>query len=557
MRLAAAIYDALRATPPALALAERIQALLAIAQIRYVSGDAMGSLEPAVDGLALARNLGDPLLLMRSLNTLGCALGDTIDLAGAIEFFREALELAITRKNRHAVASIWLNLGGPLLYAGQHTDAIRCYERTLQLCDGVPELDRHRGVALMNIALTCPHLGDVARGLAAAEDAVNLLNEPRDANDLLNRTLAETYYARLLLDVAHHEPARIRCAIARTYAERSGSMRALLSASIATGVVEVATGRADVGLSRLMKLLEQARLMRTAYRDALYALVSAHKTLGRFEHAEVFVRELMLQARANQRDYLHGYPRALLQETLRPTSATTASKPEAALADEHHPAWKRLARLAETASLRIDPTGEHPYRVGRLAALMAEAAGSSASECRVIELAARVHDVGMAALPDDVFGERADSASFERSRLRRHADVGAELLDSIDLDLARFAKEVVLHHHERYDGCGYPSGLIGNAIPFAARIVAVANAYDMLTHAGPKRGRKSIDQALDELVRDQGTKFDPRAVALCVAVVTGLRAEVPEVDEELGRAAQESPLLAARRSIYAMLATAP
>jgi HD-GYP domain-containing protein (c-di-GMP phosphodiesterase class II) len=97
-------------------------------------------------------------------------------------------------------------------------------------------------------------------------------------------------------------------------------------------------------------------------------------------------------------------------------------------------------------------------------------------------------------------------------------------------------------------------GLSGSTIPFAARLVAVANAYDMLTHAGPKRSDKSVDRALDELVLAQGTKFDPHAVTLCVNVVTRLRLMVPDLDEHLAQPAAASVLVAARRGIQGLLA---
>jgi putative two-component system response regulator len=544
----------LQGVPPDVVTAERIEALQSIAQIQYVSGNPLGGLEPAVEALSFARKLGDRLTLARSLNTVACTLGDTVDVAGAIEFYREALDLAVDLKHPRAECAIWSNLAMSLIYAAQYDESIRCSERAVHLCQTHVEAAPHLGAALGNIALACLHMGDSQRGLAAAKDAVDALSDPRDANDLLNRVLAETYYARLLLDVAQHEVAKIRCSLAKTYATRSGSPRAMLSASILEGLVEVSTGKADIGLSRLLKALEQSRVMRTAYRDALYALISAHKTLGHASSAEVYVRELMLQTRATQRDYLKGHTSAALHEAMRPTTEVSLDQAAHHLDDEKTPAWKRLERLAETAALRLDSTGEHPYRVGRLAGLMAQAHGCSLSECRAIELAARVHDVGMGALPEDLFGEKADAASFDAGRLRRHAEIGAELLDHIDLDLARFARDVVLHHHERYDGTGYPDGLSGSGIPFAARLVAVANAFDMLTHAGPKRGRKSIDRALDDLVENQSTKFDPHAVRLCVDVVTELRTTVADLDDHLAEPAATSPLVIARRGIQGMLA---
>jgi hypothetical protein len=127
--------------------------------------------------------------------------------------------------------------------------------------------------------------------------------------------------------------AKGRCALAKTYAERSGSARAMLSASIAEGLVEVASGKADIGLSRLMKLLDQARVIRTAYRDALYALIAAHQMLGDNSRGEVYVRELMLQTRATQREYLKGHtrrskPSPLWRASKRPNGSASHALPK-------------------------------------------------------------------------------------------------------------------------------------------------------------------------------------------------------------------------------------
>lgn len=556
MAFVSACASALQRMPHHIVTPERIEALQTIAHMRYVAGDAMGGVEPAVEALALARQHQDSLVTARSLNVLAYTLGDTVDIAGAIEFYREALDLALALRNERAECAIWINLGGSLGYAAQYVDSIRCFERALRLCDAHPALAALRRSALTAIALAALHLGDVTRGLRAAKQAVDEPELAHDANALLNRSLAETYYARLLLEVAQNDMAKAHSAMAKTYAERSGSARAMLSASIAEGLVEVACGKADIGISRLMLLLEQARVVRTAYRDALYALIAAYKTLGDASKGEVYVRELMLQTRSTQREYLHGHARALLQEAVRPEPPAPAiAEATTPLAEEQSPAWQRLVRLAEAAALRIDPTGEHPYRVGRLAALIAEAHGSAPQECRAIELAGRVHDVGLGALPQNAFGELADSATVERTRLRRHSEIGAELLGHVDLELARFAHDIVLHHHEHYDGSGFPAGIIGTAIPFPARVVGVANAFDTLTHAGPNRSRKSIDQALDELVRHQRTKYDPHVVQLCVEVVTRLREQVPDLDDYLAQPADRSPLVAARRSIQTLLAT--
>lgn len=178
----------------------------------------------------------------------------------------------------------------------------------------------------------------------------------------------------------------------------------------------------------------------------------------------------------------------------------------AALESSHYEMLERLARAAE---LRDDETGEHTYRVGRTAGVLAKAAGLSAPECDTIARAAVLHDVGKIGIPDSILLKPAGLTPDEWVIMRRHTLIGAQLLGQGHSPLMQAAEVVAQCHHERWDGSGYPYGSVGEAIPLAARIVSLADVFDALTHVRPYREAWPVDRSLAEMAKLKGTQFDP------------------------------------------------
>jgi diguanylate cyclase (GGDEF)-like protein len=158
--------------------------------------------------------------------------------------------------------------------------------------------------------------------------------------------------------------------------------------------------------------------------------------------------------------------------------------------------------------------GSHSHSVGRLAARIGARLGWDAEQCELLELAGRMHDLGKVAIPDEVIEKHGPLTPDERMVLERHPTIGSNMLTSLGLGAV---SGWVLHHHERWDGTGYPDGLAGEAIPHPARILAAADAFDVLSSDHVYRARLSQAQALDELERGAGTQFDPAVVAALVA----------------------------------------
>jgi putative nucleotidyltransferase with HDIG domain len=180
-------------------------------------------------------------------------------------------------------------------------------------------------------------------------------------------------------------------------------------------------------------------------------------------------------------------------------------------------AYLRLAGLVDRLELKEGYAGEHTAAVSRLALAIAKELRLPPAECRCVELGALLHDVGKLSIPDRVLTKPAPLNELEWEAMRRHAALGERLLAPIVQQAEVLA--VVRSHHERWDGRGYPDGKAGEEIPLAARVVAVADAFQAMIEARPYRDRRTRESALVEIVSQAGGQFDPDCVEALHAVL--------------------------------------
>jgi len=181
-----------------------------------------------------------------------------------------------------------------------------------------------------------------------------------------------------------------------------------------------------------------------------------------------------------------------------------------------------LERLAMTAERRDYHTGEHVRRVGSLSALVAQALELPRSHVELIGEVAPLHDLGKIGIPDAILLKPGKLTPEEFEHMKTHSTIGGEILAGGSSPVLQMAAEIALCHHERWDGTGYPGGLPGEQIPLSARIVAIADVFDALTHERPYKEPWPVERAIEEIASQRERHFDPLVVEAFLTVQENL-----------------------------------
>jgi putative nucleotidyltransferase with HDIG domain len=201
---------------------------------------------------------------------------------------------------------------------------------------------------------------------------------------------------------------------------------------------------------------------------------------------------------------------AAAQETLTNSAGTSIHAPHKL--QPMNPLFHTISALAFAVGAKGPDTNDHSQAVSTLATRIAIEAGLSQAEIEEIRLAGLVHDIGKLSVPEHVLKKPSLLTAEEFEIMKSHPACGAQMLEPLQV---KAIARIVRHHHERYDGKGYPEGLAGDSIPLGARIVAVAECFHNMLSDLRYKNPRSFQDALAELRRCSGTQFDPQ-------VVTGL-----------------------------------
>ncbi len=237
---------------------------------------------------------------------------------------------------------------------------------------------------------------------------------------------------------------------------------------------------------------------------------------------ELLVIELLGESYEVQQSLLqHGREKALVQELLE---------------EEVHRRTAQIREREEEIALRLvwasesrdgGETGAHIRRLGLYSEVMAQALGWSREKCYEIRIAATMHDIGKIGIPDSILRKPGPLTANEFEIMKTHTLIGGRILAGSETSLLQTARAIALSHHEKWDGTGYPRGLAGEAIPVQGRIVAIADVFDALVHKRVYKDAWTIDQAIEHLVEDKGTRFDPGLIELFLGL-TGRFREIVE-----------------------------
>ena len=176
-----------------------------------------------------------------------------------------------------------------------------------------------------------------------------------------------------------------------------------------------------------------------------------------------------------------------------------------------------LERLSRAAEYRDFDTGKHAERVGKLSALLAEAMGWTPDRVALIRQAAPLHDLGKIGISDAILLKPDRLTPTEFEVIKSHTVIGAGLLSGSRSPLLQLAEDIALYHHERWDGAGY-AYLVRDQTPLAARIVAVADVFDALTHDRPYRPAWPLPRVVAHIQEQRGTAFDPEVVDIFLSI---------------------------------------
>jgi HD-GYP domain-containing protein (c-di-GMP phosphodiesterase class II) len=592
---ARSLIDQIASMPPEPETGRQIEALREIGRYLSVRGaDAAIKVRATDVAVEKARATDDRALLGLARHLQGTALVVAGEYSLGSEALAEALALTIETGPQHVVEMVLLNIAVVFASGFEFHKAIAMWEALLERppptsSDGWGA----RANALANLADTRIRLALqeesasikealLSRALVEAIRSKQILGEQEVPRYLRMQTWRfENNHARVLFAMGRTVQAIRQARIAVEMARSVGSQEGLASGTVLLAACEMSLGKVQSSKARLETVLEQLRaegwdFLFSALNDIYEIAAVAFDDVGESEKGRQLLDELsrlggrrrMMEilegqeshlrrlgvsvATGNEVDKSGGLTASLMrraeQRTATAALATAGDDPEA-LRRWLEASVEPLQRETIIAESADDPSGEHCFRVGRLASLLAGAVGLDARACTAIEVAARLRDIGKTTVPGPILFRRGPLRDSELQVMRLHASAGAEILNRCKLPGLLAAGQVARHHHERWDGEGYPDRLAGRAIPMVARIVAIADAFDAMTHRRSYREAMSVDAALAQISMLGGAQFDPQLCRQFVPMVQQLQQRHPDLDAFLGERAKDEAFARARRSL--------
>jgi putative two-component system response regulator len=239
---------------------------------------------------------------------------------------------------------------------------------------------------------------------------------------------------------------------------------------------------------------------------------------------------IFVTALGESEDEARGFEAGGVDFVTKPVSATVVKariKTHIALVDQS----VILTSLGQAGEFKDNETGAHVRRMGRYAEILARRIGWSELACQAMRNTAPMHDIGKIAIPDAILLKPGKLDPAEWEVMKTHPQRGVEIIGAGRSGLMQMAARIALHHHEKWDGGGYPAGLAGQAIPIEGRIVAIADVYDALMSHRPYKQPWPLAEVIDYIREQSGRHFDPELVTLFLQSVddfTTVRTLLPD-----------------------------
>jgi len=545
----AAAFQAIFRLPESCLAPEKAQALIGISRFHYLDGAVDQAIQTAADAIRAATQGGHRLLEGHARTRLGISLRSAYDFVGSISELVQALEIARDAGDATSEAKVLNSLGNTYSDAGLYDEALDIFERVAAFFQERNDT-LSAWMALDNAALAALRLGDVQRGTTLAQRAREAWSgEARTADEHLWVVQGAITNCQLLIKADRAEEAVSLARAAKAIAAASGLGAAESFAALAEAISTIATG--ESGSDAIEQLIATARdCSPNMHWCALDAAVRVFEHSGQYDRALSLQKELLALCAAQKFEQVRRtWGRPSFEEGAGPAMLAQLGKAvDRKLTD--------LVNTAITQALRAGHDNARIFRISRLAELFTTSQGWSSAHARSIGLAAKLVDIGMIVIPDDLLRKPRSLSEGERKVVAEHAKFGAEVLACAKLALLEPCIPVVRSHHERWDGTG-PAGLARESIPLGARVIALCDSFDAMTHDRPWRRAFSLATAL-RMIRDgAGSQFDP---VLTDGFVGWAQREISKVDDfeaHLAAEAAENGYVQMRERIQQLLRTAP
>ena len=537
---------------------DSIDALIQLARVFFFAAQPLEALQAASAASRLATALNQHLLLCDARGVEGLALSDigrfTEATVAHAESWRLARTLGDIEREGWAIKRV-----GDLWQAMAQIDAAMpylCRSRDLAAQHALLDLELCSRNNIANCAL---QLGDPDAGLRALLPYASGASETR--MDVLRQANAHGTLGHLYLLAGDLRQAR-------THAEESGRLgrlaavkRTMQRHKALLGLIDVKSGAIEKGLAAVEDSLAFAkRVDHIDIVDYLGMCVDAHEAAGQTDRALMYLQELVdwrrkaLDADVMQLEYeCHGRSSEFQTDSSDFDNTLRARSQRLQVSVQ-----QRIQHLVETAINAEVASGHDLYRTFRVAKLsrcLAVAIGWREERLVPLVLGAQLCNVGMMAIPARILQKKRGLSDSELQVLHAHTRYGAELLHKSKLSSLEVAAVIAEQHHERYDGSGYPRGLRGERIAEETRIVSICDAFDAMTHRRPWRLKPlSVQAALNELKRGQGSQFDPQLAEVFVAFIQREFWEHDDFDGFLAEGADELEYVRVRTRMEAFIA---
>lgn len=529
----------------------------------YLNGHSAHALRTLNHVHQLATQIGSRTALRRAKTFLGVVFADLGNVAEAVPLHCRSFEIAQELDDPLGQTVSLLNLGVALNYGGLYREAIPCLRKAAAVASLADTMLDLHNTALTNLAQSYLNLEEYERGFEMIAQAIARSAVPHDAVASSARVVREYTYVRLALEMGKIELARTHAHDSKRFSHGSG-LRGKCLSNITVALCEIHAGDVMAGIRSLEDASRECS--ETAIKEtSLIALAKAYDRAEQPERALECLDALIVHLRASRERgiaaLLEASPSFLRDSVISAEHADLRGlnlkkanlRAKVAERETISSQLEMLERFAVTAMLRDDATGEHGFRVGRLASLLGAELKLDPASLHALELGARLHDIGKIGVPDRILFSTKDLRDVERQFICAHTTFGAELLGKSTFPQVRVAEEIARHHHEWWNGDGYPSKLLGKQIPVPARIVAIADVFDALTHGRPYSEPWSVERALHEISERKGTQFDPELAETFVLMLRKLHKLHSDLDHFLTATNSESPFSHARSRIRRLL----